>query len=94
MAADASDHLGLMTESGGWTLMAHGVLNLGYDHQSGPRGGDKVFACGNVDGHGPAAARQRARCSCGPSLSPDPLMGPRGYPLLLASGETANGVTG
>jgi hypothetical protein len=24
-------------------------------------------------------------------LSPDPLMGPRGYPLLLASGETANG---
>ena len=26
-------------------------------------------------------------------LSPDPLMGPSGYPLLLASGETANGVT-
>jgi hypothetical protein len=26
-------------------------------------------------------------------LSPDPLMGPRGYPLLLASGETANGAT-
>jgi hypothetical protein len=24
-------------------------------------------------------------------ISPDPLMGPRGYPLLLASGETANG---
>jgi hypothetical protein len=24
-------------------------------------------------------------------LSPDPLMGPSGYPLLLASGETANG---
>ena len=27
-------------------------------------------------------------------VSPDPLMGPRGYPLLLASGETANGATG
>jgi hypothetical protein len=26
-------------------------------------------------------------------LSPDPLMGKRGYPLLLASGETANGAT-
>ena len=26
------------------------------------------------------------------SLSPDPLMGRRGYPLLLASGETADGV--
>ena len=25
-------------------------------------------------------------------LSPDPLMGKRGYPLLLASGETANGI--
>mgnify|MGYP006180434873 CR=1 FL=1 len=25
-------------------------------------------------------------------LSPDPLMGKRGYPLLLASGETADGV--
>src|SRR5438045_7938246 len=24
-------------------------------------------------------------------LSPDPLMGKRGYPLLLASGETSNG---
>src|SRR6478672_4524478 len=26
-------------------------------------------------------------------LSPEPLMGARGYPLLLASGETADGVT-
>jgi hypothetical protein len=26
-------------------------------------------------------------------VSPDPLMGPQGYPLLLASGETANGRT-
>ncbi len=26
-------------------------------------------------------------------LSPDPFMGKRGYPLLLASGETADGVT-
>ena len=29
--------------------------------------------------------------SFAPSLSPDPLMGRRGFPLLLASGETANG---
>jgi hypothetical protein len=26
-------------------------------------------------------------------LSPDPFMGPRGYPLLLAAGETADGET-
>ena len=25
-------------------------------------------------------------------VSPDPLMGKKGYPLLLASGETANGL--
>jgi hypothetical protein len=89
---DASDHLGLMTESGGWTLMAHGVLNLSYDHQSGPRDGDKLFASGMLMGMarrplGNGTLQLRA------SLSPDPIMGPRGYPLLLASGETADGVT-
>ena len=47
---DTSDHLGLMTESGDWTLMAHGVLNLSYDHQSGPRDGDKLFASGMLMG--------------------------------------------
>ena len=35
---DTSEHMGLMQMSSGWTLMAHGVLNLVYDHQSGRRG--------------------------------------------------------
>ncbi|MEA3080768.1 MAG: hypothetical protein QOD54_436, partial [Sphingomonadales bacterium] len=43
---DASEHMGLMTMSSGWTLMAHGVVNLAYDHQSGPRGDDKAFPSG------------------------------------------------
>jgi hypothetical protein len=43
---DTSEHTGLMMLSGHWTLMAHGVLNLAYDHQSGRRGDDKVFASG------------------------------------------------
>ena len=34
---DTSEHAGLMTMSGDWTLMAHGVLTLAYDHQSGRR---------------------------------------------------------
>lgn len=89
---DASDHMGLMTMRGGWTLMAHGVLNFTYDHQSGRRGDDKAFASGMLMGMarrplGNGTLQLRA------SLSPDPIMGPRGYPLLLASGETADGRT-
>jgi hypothetical protein len=87
---DTSEPMGLMGMRGGWTFMAHGVLNLVYDRQSGPRGDDKEFASGMLMG--------MARHSIGNGtlqlkamVSPDPLMGPRGYPLLLASGETANG---
>lgn len=87
---DTTEHQGLMKMSGDWTFMAHGVLNLVYDHQSGPRGDDKAFVSGMLMG--------MARRSLGNGtvqfkamVSPDPLMGKRGYPLLLASGETANG---
>jgi len=87
---DASAHIGLMKMSGDWMLMAHGVLNLVYDHQSGPRGDDKAFVSGMLMGMaehplGNGTLQFKAM------LSPDPLMGPSGYPLLLASGETANG---
>jgi hypothetical protein len=87
---DASEHQGLHVMSGDWMLMAHGVLNLVYDRQSGPRGDDKAFASGMVMGMarrplGNGTLQLRAM------LSPDPSMGARGYPLLLASGETANG---
>ena len=87
---DTSEHIGLMATSGDWTLMAHGVLNLVYDHQSGPRGDDKAFASGMLMGMtrrplGNGTLQFKAM------VSPDPLMGPSGYPLLLASGETANG---
>jgi hypothetical protein len=81
---------GPMEMSGGWMVMEHGVANLVYDHQSGPRGDDKVFLSGMLMGMarhpvGNGTVQFRAM------LSPDPLMGPKGYPLLLASGETANG---
>ena len=87
---DASQHQGLMKQSGDWMLMAHGVLNLVYDHQSGRRGDDQAFASGMLMGMaqrplGNGTLQFKAM------VSPDPLMGPRGYPLLLASGETANG---
>ncbi|HEX6072286.1 MAG TPA: hypothetical protein VFY95_04690, partial [Sphingomicrobium sp.] len=88
---DATEHMGLMTMSGDWTLMAHGVLNLVYDHQSSPRGDDKAFASGMLMG----MARRplgNGTLQFKAMISPDPLMGKNGYPLLLASGETANGV--
>ena len=87
---DTSEHMGLHVVSGDWTLMAHGVLNLVYDHQSGPRGDDKAFASGMLMG----MARRplgNGTLQFKAMLSPDPLMGKSGYPLLLASGETANG---
>lgn len=88
---DASEHMGLMSASGEWMLMAHGVLNLVYDHQSGRRGDDKAFASGMLMGMAQRSLGN-GTLQLKAMLSPDPLMGKRGYPLLLASGETANGV--
>jgi hypothetical protein len=87
---DAGEHGGIHLMSGDWTLMGHGVLNLVYDDQSGRRGDDKLFASGMLMGVarrpiGNGTLQLRAM------VSPDPLMGKSGYPLLLASGETANG---
>ena len=88
---DSSPHGGLHLKTGDWTLMGHAILHGVYDRQGGPRGGEKAFVSGMVMGMarrplGPGTLQLRA------SLSPDPLMGRRGYPLLLAAGETANGV--
>ena len=87
---DASEHHGAMAMGGDWMLMAHGVLNLVYDHQSGIRGADKAFASGMLMG---MARRQLGdgTLQFKAMVSPDPIMGKSGYPLLLASGETANG---
>ncbi len=87
---DESEHSGLMITSGDWTLMGHGVLNLVYDHQGGRRGDDMVFPSGMLMG----MARRpigNGTLQLKGMVSPDPLMGKKGYPLLLASGETANG---
>ncbi|HEX8449515.1 MAG TPA: hypothetical protein VF652_07990 [Allosphingosinicella sp.] len=88
---DSSPHAGVHLNSGEWTLMGHAVLHAVYDRQGGPRGGEKGFLSGMMMGMarrplGPGTLQLRA------SLSPDPLMGRRGYPLLLAAGETANGI--
>jgi hypothetical protein len=85
-------HAGVHVMAGPWMVMTHADLNLVYDAQDGPRGDDKGFVSGMVMSMaqrdlGPGTLELRAM------LSPDPFMGRRGYPLLLASGESADGVT-
>jgi hypothetical protein len=88
---DASTHAGVHVMRGEWMLMGHALLNSVYDRQAGPRGGDKGFASGMVMGMARRDVGEDGRLQLRAMLSPDPLMGAKGYPLLLASGETADG---
>ncbi len=88
---DATPMQGVMKTSGKWTFMAHAMLNGVYDSQSGRRGDDKAFVSGMVMGMATGALSPRDTVQFRAMLSPDPLMGSNGYPLLLATGETANG---
>lgn len=90
---DASREGGLMQHAGGWMLMLHGVLNGVYDSQSGPRGNDQAFASGMLMGMAQRSVGEGNTLQLRAMLSPDPAMGPSGYPLLLATGETADGKT-
>ena len=90
---DVSTHEGLHTDAGGWMLMLHGRLNLAYTSQSGRRGDDKLFVSGHIVGMAQRDLSNRDRIQFRLAVSPDPFMGARGYPLLLASGETADGRT-
>ena len=88
---DASPHAGVQAMAGDWMLMGHALLNGVYDRQSGPHGGERGFVSGMVMGmarrdFGGGTLQLRAM------LSPEPLIGARGYPLLLASGESADGI--
>ena len=89
---DATGHGGLHSQAGDWMLMGHADLYGVYSSQGGPRGDDKAFLAGMVMG---AARRDFATgdmLNLRLMLSPDPFMGRSGYPLLLAAGETADGV--
>jgi hypothetical protein len=90
---DSSPMEGIHWTRGTWTGMVHSFADLVYDHQGGPRGDDDVF--------GPTmlmvmAQRPAMRGTFGlrAMLSIDPAtVGKRGYPLLLQTGETADGHT-
>jgi hypothetical protein len=89
---DSTPHFGVHAMYGEWQTMYHALFNLVFDHQGGPRGGDKTFLNGMFMG---MAQRPLGDGTWGfrAMLAPDPFMGANGYPLLLATGETANGRT-
>ncbi len=89
---DSSPMPGIHAIWRGWSLMAHGVFNAAYVDESGPRGDSSGFgaAMGMVAGR-----RARGRDMFGFRLmaTTEPAIGARGYPLLLQTGETSDGVT-
>jgi hypothetical protein len=89
---DTTPHEGVHGRIGDWQVMWHALLNGVYDRQGGPRGGEQAFVSGMLMG---MAQRQLGDGTFGfrAMVSPEPFMGPRGYPLLFAAGETANGRT-
>ena len=89
---DSSPMSGVHGQAGGWALMAHGYATLSYDDQGGARGADKTFVESMFMGMG-QHAEGGGLLTLRAMGSLDPLMGRTGYPLLLATGETANGVT-
>ena len=83
---------GLHVGRGGWRFMVHGAFNAVYSSESGPRGDSGSFGTGILMVMG------RRGLSGGAlgfrlMLTGEPAMGSRGYPLLLQTGETADGLT-
>jgi hypothetical protein len=89
---DSSPHEGIMAMPGEWMTMIHGDVNLIYDDQGGPRGDSKAFSTSMlmVMGQRPVGV---GTLGLRGMVSADPLMGRDGYPLLLQTGETADGHT-
>jgi hypothetical protein len=73
--------------------MGHAALSLVHDRQNGPRGDDKTFVGGMLMGAARRDFDDGSILNLRAMLSPEPFMGKRGFPLLLAAGETADGVS-
>src|ERR1700687_3106026 len=89
----SSPHEALFTQRGPWALMLHGQVFAIYDDQEGKRGGAKWFSENHLMGIasrrlGPGRLGLRAMLSLEPWT-----IGRKGYPLLLQTGETADGKT-
>ena len=83
---------GLHFAAGPWRAMLHGQLAVAWTSQEGPRGASEAFFTTMVMASGertlgPGTLILRAM------LSAEPALGPEGYPLLLQTGETADGLS-
>ena len=88
-----SMHTGIHAMRGTWMMMLHGTADLVRTAQGGPRGNEKVFSSNMLMGMaqrplGPGTLGLRAMMSDEPAT-----IGKSGYPLLLQTGETADGRT-
>lgn len=90
---ESAPHPGHHVRRGAWDLMLHGHAALVYDEQDGPRGDGDLFNANMLMlmGNRPAG---RGRAGFRAMLSAEPwTVGDEGYPLLLQTGETADGRT-
>jgi hypothetical protein len=90
---DLARHEGVHVMRGPWMVMLHGFADVVYDHQGSDRGGGDGFSSNmamamaqRTVGAGTLGLRSML------SLEPATI-GKEGYPLLLQTGETANGRT-
>lgn len=89
---DSTPILGIQMMRKDWMLMFDGYVNAIYDHQGSKQGDEKIFSSSMFMF---MAQRQLQKGTFGfrSMLSLDPTMGKQGYPLLLQTGETADGLT-
>ena len=90
---EAARHEGVHVMRGPWMIMLHGFADGVYDDQGGPRGHAKAFSnnMGMLMAQrtlGPGTLGLRSMLSIEPAT-----IGKEGYPLLLQTGETADGAT-
>lgn len=87
---DSTPMEGVHGMQGAWMAMLHGFVDAIYDAQGGPRGSSQSFSTSMLM---LMARRDLGAGALGLRLmaSGEPLMGASGYPLLLQTGETADG---
>ncbi len=84
---------GLHFDAGGWNMMLHGYAWGVYTDQGGPRGANQTYVSSMAMLTAARDLGTGVHLQLRSMLSLEPLMGPRGYPNLFATGETADGAT-
>jgi hypothetical protein len=90
---EAAPHNAIHLMADDWMVMLHGRVSGIADWQSGPRGETQVFSTSMAMAMATKDLSNGDTLGLKAMLSGDAFMGRRGYPLLLASGETADGKT-